>query len=421
QQVDAFVTKFNPQGTNIVYSTYLGGSGSDTAAAIAIDPKGDAYVTGQTNSPDFPTPPHALQAHLFGTDFDSFVAKLNGNGTALVYATYLGQTAADKTHGIAVDTQGNAFVVGETNGGIPRTIGVPQPISGGGVDAFVSKLSARGVLTYSTYLGGVGNDVANGIAVDGRGNAYVAGLTGSASFSTPVFPLRSAIQGTLGGNRGGFGMLDAFVAKVNSCGSGLLYSSYFGGTFVDSATAIAVDAGGNAYVTGSTLSPNFPLTSTLPGGKVYKPASPNAFVAKISGAAQPPRGTCPLPLTLDLSATQLSISAATPLTVTVHTAPFAHIQVALTVKNTVPPPPPPPTPTPVKGKKHAPIKGPSAPKVGQVIYRGQLNGKADAFGLYIGALHPKFVEGTTEVGTLAVHTFASSGVANTSTTVTIAP
>ncbi|MGH2346152.1 MAG: hypothetical protein ACRDG4_13070 [Chloroflexota bacterium] len=109
------------------------------------------------------------------------------------------------------------------------------------------------------------------------------------------------------------------------------------------------------------------------------------------------------------------------MTVTVHTAPFAHIQVALTVKNTVPPPPPPPTPTPVKGKKHAPIKGPSAPKVGQVIYRGQLNGKADAFGLYIGALHPKFVEGTTEVGTLAVHTFASSGVANTSTTVTIAP
>lgn len=378
-------------------------------------------MTGQTNSPDFPTPSHALQAHLFGADFNSFVAKLNGNGTALVYATYLGETAADKTHGIAVDTQGNAYLVGETNGGIKRTLGAPQPTSGGGVDAFVSKLSNRGVLTYSTYLGGVGNDIAYGIAVDGRGNAYVAGLTGSASFSTPVFPLKGAIQGTLGGNRGGFGMLDAFVAKVNSCGSGLLYSSYFGGTFVDSATAIAVDAGGNAYVTGSTLSPNFPLTGTLPGGKAYQPANANAFIAKISGAPQPARGTCPLPLTLDLSATAISIAATTPLTVTVHTAPFAHVQAVLTVKNTVPPPPPAPTPIPVKGKKQPPVKGPVAPKVGQVIYRGLLKGTADAFGLYVGAFHPKFVEGVTEIGNLVISTSASSGTATTATTVTVAP
>ncbi|MGH2410838.1 MAG: hypothetical protein ACRDGS_10795, partial [Chloroflexota bacterium] len=113
--------------------------------------------------------------------------------------------------------------------------------------------------------------------------------------------------------------------------------------------------------------------------------------------------------------------AMTPLTVTVRTAPFAHVEVSLTVKNTVPPPPPPPTPTPVKGKKSHPVKGPTAPRLGQVIYRGALKGMADAYGLYIGALHPKFVEGIAEVGTLTVHTFASSGVANTATTVTITP
>ena len=335
-QVDAFVTKLNASGSGLVYSTYLGGSLSDVASGIAVDGEGNAYITGQTNSPDFPTPPHALQGQLYGTDYNSFVAKLNKWGKSLVYATYLGRTAADKTHGIAVDGAGNAYVVGETNGGMPKTIGVAQPTSGGGIDAFVAKLSDRGVLTYSTYLGGIGDDIGLGIALDSSGEAYVTGSTASAAFNTPVFPLKSALQGALGGNRGGFGMLDAFVAKVNSCGSALLYSSYLGGTFVDAATSIAVDRHGNAYIGGQSLSPNFPISHPLAGGALYTPPSGNAFVAKISGSPTSPPGACPLALTLD---TLPQVSGTGALTVTVHTTPHALVGATLIVTNTVPPPP----------------------------------------------------------------------------------
>ena len=411
-QEDAFVAKFNPQGSKLIYSTYLGGSGTDFATGIAVDPKGFAYVTGQTNSADFRTPPHALQQHLSGTDFNSFVAKMSQSGNTLVYATYLGKTAADKTHGIAVDSAGNAYVVGETNGGIPRTIGVPQPAPGGGIDAFVSKLSARGVLVYSTYLGGVGNDIGYAIALDGEDNAYVAGSTGSPTFTTPIFPLQRALQGTLGGNRGGFGLLDSFVTKVNSCGTAILYSSYFGGTFAESVDAIAVDARGNAYMAGYTQSPNFPLTHGLPGGRNYVAPNPNAFIAKISGAPQPRPGSCPLPLTLDLSAPAVSISAATPISVTVHTAPFAKVQITLTVKNTVPPP------AVAPGTK---VTGPKPPKLGQVIYHLVVKGTADAYGLYVGQLFPKLKIAAAVTATLAIHTSNSQGAANTITTVTIQP
>jgi hypothetical protein len=426
-QVDAFVTKLNPKGTGVVYSTYLGGSGSDYASGIALDPSGDAYVVGQTNSPDFQTAPHALQANLYGTDFNSFVVKLNRNGNRLVYATYLGQSAADKIHAIAVDVAGNAFIVGETKGGIPQTVGYAQPISGGGIDAFVAKMSARGVLVYSTYLGGIGDDIANDLAVDGRGNVYITGSTGSASFNTPVFPLKRALQGKLGGNRGGFGMLDAFVAKVNSCGSGLLYSSYFGGTFVDNALGIAVDGAGDAYVAGNTLSPNFPLTHSLHGGDVYAPPNQNAFIAKISGEPQPPHGACRVPLTLGLSSSQISIASAVPLTVTVHTAPFAKVDLALAVINTVPPPPPPtpvPTPTPVPGKKAKPIKPPKLPvypKVGAIIYRLHVRGTADAYGLYVGRVHPKYVATIAEPATLKVSTSASHSTSSTIVALTVGP
>ena len=411
-QEDAFVAKFNPQGSKLIYSTYLGGSGTDFASGIAVDPKGFAYVTGQTNSADFRTPPHALQQHLSGTDFNSFVAKMSQSGNTLVYATYLGKTAADKSHGIAVDSAGNAYVVGETNGGILRTIGVPQPAPGGGIDAFVSKLSARGVLVYSTYLGGVGNDIGYAIALDHQGNAYVAGSTGSPTFTTPIFPLQQALQGTLGGNRGGFGLLDSFVTKVNSCGTAILYSSYFGGTFAESVDGIAVDARGNAYMAGYTQSPNFPLTHGLPGGRNYGPPNPNVFIAKISGAPQPRPGACPLPLTLDLAAPAVSVSAVTPISVTVHTAPFAKVQITLTVKNTVPPP----AATP--GIK---VKGPKPPKLGQIIYRLVMKGTADAYGLYVGQLFPKIKIAAAVTATLAIHTSNAGGAANTVTTITIQP
>ncbi len=363
-QIDAFVTKFNPTGSALLYSTYLGGSLSDTASGIAIDGAGDAYITGQTNSPDFPAPAHALQPQLFGTDFNSFVLKLNPSGKSILFSTYFGKTAADKTHGIAVDGAGDAFVVGETNGGIPRTIGVVQPASGGGIDAFVTKFNARGVLVYSTYLGGIGNDVANAVALDRAGDAYVTGSTGSASFNTPLFPLQGALQGSLGGNRGGFGMLDAFVAKLNSCGSNLLYSSYLGGTFVDGGNAIVVNGGGDAFIAGQTLSPNFPIANSTRGGAVYAPPTADAFVARISKAPGNTSGACAPSVTIDAPPT---VSITGPLTVTVHTVPFAQVSATLVITNSV-------APTP-----GAPVK---QPKLGAVIYSKSVHGGADSFGLF---------------------------------------
>ena len=411
-QVDAFVTKFTPSGSGLVYSTYLGGSLSDSATGIAVDGAGNAYVTGQTNSPDFPTPPHALQGQLYGTDYNSFVAKLDKWGKSLVYATYLGRTAADKTHGIAVDGAGNAYVVGETNGGIPRTVGVAQPTSGGGIDAFVAKLSDRGVLAYSTYLGGIGDDIGYGIALDSAGDAYIAGSTGSAAFNTPVVPLKSALQGSLGGNRGGFGMLDAFVAKVNSCGSALLYSSYLGGTFVDAATSIAVDSHGNAYLGGQSLSPNFPISHPIAGGGAYVPPSGNAFVAKISGSPPSPAGACPLALTLD---TPPAVSSTGPLTVTVHTTPHALVNATLIVTNTVPPPPP---ATPVS--KTAP-KPPKAPKLGALLYRASVHGTADSYGLYVGIIRLKYAVTAPIPATVRVTIKRGAHSASTSTPIQLGP
>jgi hypothetical protein len=385
-QEDAFVTKLTPDGKSLVYSTYLGGSGTDTASGIAIDGSGNAYITGQTNSPDYSAPRHAFQAQLVGTGTNSFVTKLNAQGTDVIYSTYLGESAGDMTHAITVDRVGDAYVTGETAGGIPRTVGVAQPASGGGVDAFVTKLNARGVVTYSTYLGGAGNDVGYGIAVDGAGDAYVTGSTSSATFNTPVFPLSRAVQGELGGNRGGFGMLDTFVAKLDPCGSKLLYSSYFGGTFVDVGNSVAVDRHGNAFVGGTTLSPNFPLLRAFAQQHYYQGPATNAFVAEIGGSPITRGGACALPLIINNTSVAVplqiagtsAITVTGTFTVTVHTEAHAMVTATLVAKNATPPP----APTPGQ-------KAPRAPKLGAILFRGTVRGRANGDGLYIGAIKLK--------------------------------
>jgi hypothetical protein len=385
-QEDAFVTKLSPNGSGLEYSTYLGGSGTDTASGIAIDGSGNAYITGQTNSPDFSSPRHAFQAQLVGTGTNSFVTKLNAQGTDVIFSTYLGETAGDKTHAIAVDRVGDAYVTGETAGGIPRTVGVVQPASGGGIDAFVTKLNAGGVVTYSTYLGGAGDDIGYGIAVDAAGDAYVTGSTSSATFTTPVFPLSRAVQGTLGGNRGGFGMLDTFVAKLDPCGSKLLYSSYFGGTFVDTGTSIAVDPNGSAFIGGTTLSPNFPLLNAFAQQHYYQGPATNAFVAEIGGSPITRGGACALPLIINNTSMAVPLQVAGTstititgtLTVTVHTAANAVVVATLVVKNATPPP------APAPGQK-----APRAPKLGAILFRKTVQGRANGDGLYVGAINLK--------------------------------
>ena len=248
---DAFVSKLNSNGTTLIYSTYLGGSDDDEGYGIAVDSSGNAYITGVTLSSDFPTTAGALQSTLAGNT-NAFVTKLNSNGSALLYSTYLGGSEVEDGLGIAVDSSNNSYVTGATySNDFPTTAGALQTTFGGNRDAFVSKLNSNGsALLYSTYLGGSNEDEGEDIAVDSSGNAYVSGLTYSSNFPTT----RGALQSTLGGNS------DAFISKLNNSGSALIYSTYLGGSDQDFASDLAVDSSNNAYVTGTTFSSDFPTT-----------------------------------------------------------------------------------------------------------------------------------------------------------------
>jgi hypothetical protein len=265
------------------YSTYLGGNGWDEAYDIAVDGSGQAYVAGGTESTNFPVTAEAFQMMPSGgsTDYsEAFVAKLSADGSRLVYATYLGGSNGDEAYGIAVDGQGQAYVAGYTGSdNFPVTTGAFQPVFGGGYgygDAFVAQLSADGSrLIYATYLGGNGSDGATGIAVDGQGQAYVAGFIDSTNFPVTT----GALQPVFGG-----GYSDAFVAQLSADGSTLAYATYLGGNGSDGATGIAVDGQGRAYVAGSTFSTDFPVT-----GSAFQPVlssnggySGDAFVAQLS-------------------------------------------------------------------------------------------------------------------------------------------
>lgn len=274
-----FVAKVDLTNNRLLYSTYLGGTGQSGGItlnycyALAIDAAGSAYVTGQTLSTDFPTTANAFQRTLAGSS-DAFVTKLSPTGRELVYSTYLGSSKTpvsffspdDEGSGIAVDAAGSAYVTGRTTGvDFPVTAGVLKAVhdhdfafvgdSDPGVvaygDAFVTKLNPTGTgLIYSTYLGGDGEDRGTGIKVDAAGNAYVVGNTRALNFPTLNSPQASLAGGS-----------DAFVAKLNENGSALVYSTYVGGTSEDSAAAIAIDASGNAYVAGGSISTDLPVTA----------------------------------------------------------------------------------------------------------------------------------------------------------------
>ena len=276
---DVFVTKLNPAGSALVYSTFLGGSGADWSGSIAVDKAGNAYVTGATNSTDFPTTSGAFQS-VCG-DFecalgDAFVAALNSTGSALVYSTYLGGVGIDYARSIAVDQAGYAYVTGGTlSTNFPVTSGALQPACADAGctlgDAFVAKFNPTGAaLVYSTYLGGSSYEIGTSIAVDSKGNAYVIGWTGS-----PDFPTKNPMQGFYAG--GG----DTFVAKLNASGTALTYSTYLGGSGTDNGNDVALDSAGNVYVAGGTSSLDFPLLNPL---QATNNGYSNAFVSKISAS-----------------------------------------------------------------------------------------------------------------------------------------
>lgn len=263
---DVFVSKLDPGGTSLVYSTYLGGSGEDRVTGLAVDAAGNVYLTGHTLSTNFPTASPLRPANAGAQD--AFVAKLNAAGAALVYATYLGGSSTDAAYGIGVDSTGSAHVAGYTfSTNFPTAAPLKASLSGT-TDAFVARLNPAGsALLHATYLGGSGDEVANGIAVDGAGNASVAGWTTSANF-----PTHAAVQSALGGAS------DAFVSRLNASGSTLTSSTYLGGSGQDVAQAVAVDPDGHAHVAGYTNSTDFPTASPLQGtfGGTY-----DGFVSKL--------------------------------------------------------------------------------------------------------------------------------------------
>jgi hypothetical protein len=253
----------------LLYSTYIGGAAEDGVNGIAVDQSGNAYITGQTKSNDFPT--QNPEQPSSGAGIDAFIAKIDPSGTSLVYSTYFGGNGLDIGDGIAVDAAGQAYVAGRTeSSNFPTTAGAYQGIHKGGTgDAFVAKLSANGALMYSTYLGADGYDAARAIAIDGSGNAYITGYFYNSAFPTTIGAYQTV-------NKGAY---DAFVTKLNASGSALVYSTYLGGIGDENALAIAVDSQGNAHVTGSTGSNNFPMLNAAQGtfGGHY-----DAFITKLN-------------------------------------------------------------------------------------------------------------------------------------------
>ncbi len=261
------------------YSTFLGGSSAEFGSAIAVDSGGNAYVTGQTASVDFPVTTGATQPSLGGS-YDVFVTKINSSGTAFVYSTYLGGSNNDYGQGIAVDANGNAFVTGSTlSADFPSTPGAFRTCAGCNpaavTEAFAVKLDPTGAsLVYSTYIGSV---VGEAISIDAAGNAYI---TGAAGTNTPTTP--GAFQETCPPARG---CDAAFVSKVNTTGSALVYSTYLGGSGGEAGYGIAVDKAGETYVVGGTYSADFPTTAGSFRTACNPPGSvdaQDAFVTKLT-------------------------------------------------------------------------------------------------------------------------------------------
>jgi uncharacterized protein (TIGR03437 family) len=286
---DVFATKLNPQGSQLIYSTYLGGSGNNGLNAFHLAADGSVYLAGFTSSYDFPTTSGAYSTSYNGGLEEVFVSRLAPAGNSLILSTYIGGSYDDDAFGIALDSSGSVYVSGYTASfDYPTTTGAFQTYLLGNTNAFVTKLNATGTaLVYSTLLGGSGDeavltsafgltppqiafDFGSQIAVDASGYAYVAGVTTSSDFLTTAGAYSTV-------NQGGGG--DAFLAKLLPDGSGLVYSTLLGGSSFDAATSVSVDASGSALLGGVTSSSNFPTTPGAFSG-TFKGTKGNAFIAR---------------------------------------------------------------------------------------------------------------------------------------------
>jgi hypothetical protein len=268
---DLFVTKVNPTGTALLYSTYLGGDVGETAVGIAVDDHHDAFVVGETFSSDFPTTADAAMPAFMGGSLDGFVTKFNRDASALVYSTFIGGTGPDSAFRVAIDKRGLAHVTGYTCSlDFPVTPDAFQPARRGACDAFVAAVSRDGTaFVHASYLGGGGvngaaGSTGSGIAVDGDGRVHVAGTT-----NAPDFPVTSDAFRSTGLD------YDAFVTVVDWEDGALVFSTYLGGSSWETDTGIALDNRGDAYVAGVTYSADLPTT-------------PGAFQSSLSPGSRPP-------------------------------------------------------------------------------------------------------------------------------------
>ena len=269
---DVFVAKYSPAGSRL-YTTILSSTGNDAGYSIAVDANQNAYVAGTVGGTGFPTTPGAFRTTSLGAP-DGFVARLNANGQ-LFYSTLLGGSQSDSITGIAVDTTGNTYVTGTTTSvDFPVTTGAPQVVSHGGSDGFVTKLNASGSgLIYSTYVGGSGQDFSQSIAVNAAGTACIAGSTTSTDLA-----VANAMDATFTGS------MNVMVGCLNAAGTGWSFLTYLGGSIRDLGQAIALDAAGNIYLTGTTASFDFPVTAGCPQASLA--GLYNAFVTKLAASGQ---------------------------------------------------------------------------------------------------------------------------------------
>jgi Beta-propeller repeat len=266
--LDAFVTKFSPEGTSIAFSTYIGGAANDEATGVGLDSSGNILVAGTTSSANFPTR-NPLQG-IYGGKVESFLLKIAAGGE-LIYSTYIGGFEDDHVNGLAVDANDNVLLGGVTRSSNFWASGGLRPAFQGGVtDGWVFKMSSAGQRIWSTYLGGFGNDSANGVAVDAQGDVYVTGTTTSLGFPVTA----GALQPTIAHPSNP----DAFVTKIQADGTAFLYSTYLGGTNFDEGIDIRVDAQNQAFVTGNTDSIDFPALNPLQG----PPGNRDVFVTKMN-------------------------------------------------------------------------------------------------------------------------------------------
>lgn len=245
---DAFIAKIDPTGKTYLYAGYIGGATDDIAFALALDANNNLWIAGATNSTNFPLSRTGVQ-RTSGGKIDGFLSEFDPTG-ALLYSSYFGGSGDDYIFGLGLDAAGNVYTAGSTTStDFPAgsSAGV-QAANAGGIDAFVARMSSAGSLTWSTYLGGTGDDEINSLAVDASGNVYLTGDTTSTNF-----PTANAVQGTYGG-----GAHDIIAAKLSPDGKTLAYSTYIGGTGDEVGNSIGIDFNGNAYIGGSTNSTNFP-------------------------------------------------------------------------------------------------------------------------------------------------------------------